>query len=211
MDQATTTKFKLFHLFLLASFFAVLLWSVINPVNRIIWLLEVAPVIAILFGVLITYRRFELSALAYFLIWLVCILILLGAHYTYDKVPVFNWLKTSLNLSRNHFDRLIHFTDGFVGALVIREILLRRFKMFSDKQIVLIITGIILAGSAAYELLEWGIAAVGGRLGQDYLGMQGDIWDTQWDMFVCLCGAVLALVGLSRLQERYLLENHRII
>jgi putative membrane protein len=192
------------HLSLLTSFLALLVWSVIKPHDLFTWFLETVPAMIALVILIATYRRFRLSNLAYVLIWIHAIILLVGGHYTYADVPLFNWIRDTFHLSRNHYDRVGHFAQGFVPAIIAREVLLRKSPLKRGKLLTLIVISICLAISAMYELIEFGVSMATGSAGDAFLGTQGDVWDTQRDMLMCLIGAVTALVTLSGLHNRSL-------
>ena len=172
--------------------------SLVRPHDLLTWLLEAAPVLIALPVLVATYRRFPLTPLAYRLIALHAVILLVGAHYSYAEVPLGFWARDALGLARNHYDRLGHFAQGFVPAIVAREILLRRTPLRSGAWLFVLVTCVALAISAAYELVEW-IAAVALGSGADaFLGTQGDPWDTQEDMACALTGAALAQLLLTR-------------
>lgn len=183
---------------LLALTLALLVWSGINPKERITWWLEVSPAIAAAILLLCTYRRFPLTPLAYVLIFLHAALLIVGGHYTYAEVPVGLWVKDWLGLERNHYDRLGHFIQGLVPAIVAREVLLRCTPLRPGWWLVWIIVSMCTGISALYELIEWAVAEIDSAGSQDFLGTQGDIWDTQKDMALCAVGAIVALFTLSR-------------
>jgi len=192
------------HIFLLASLAAVFVWSVAGCYDFVIWVLEAAPVVigvAVLLGV---YRRFKLTSLAYVLIWLHAIVLLVGAHYTYARMPVFNWIRDAFELSRNHYDRLGHIFQGFVPAIVAREVLLRKSPLKKGGWLFAIVLAFCLAISAVYELFEWLVVVISRDPTCSFLSTQGDKWDTQKDMALCLIGAVGSLLILSRLHNRAL-------
>ena len=188
---------KNLHVALLASFLVILAWSVIRPKDLFTWFLQSFP--AMLGAVILcaTYRRFELTTLVYVLIWLHAIILVVGGHYTYAEVPLGDWARDALHLSRNHYDRLGHFAQGFVPAMIAREFLLRKSPLTRGKLLAYIIVSICLAISAAYELLEFGVSVLTGSAGDAFLGTQGDIWDTQKDMTMALIGSITALLTLS--------------
>jgi len=195
---------KRLHLVLLVSLAAVLVWSVVKPFDFFTWVLEaLIPVVGVLV-LLFTYRKFRLTNLAYVLIWIHAIILLVGAHYTYSRMPAFNWLRDTFELSRNHYDRFGHIAQGFIPAILARELLLRTSPLERGKWLSFIIVCICLAISAFYELLEWWVATVTGTAADLFLALQGDIWDTQKDMALCLLGAVVALVALGRMHDRAL-------
>ena len=188
----------------LAIFLAVLSWSAIAPFDRLTWVLEVAPALIGVVVLAATVTRFPLTTLAYWLILVHAVILMIGGHYTYAEVPLFNWLRDTLALSRNHYDRVGHLAQGFVPAIIAREILLRRSPLRPGKWLFFIVTSICLAISACYEFLEWWAALAMGGDANAFLGLQGDIWDTQTDMFLAMIGAILAQLLLRRLHDRQL-------
>ncbi len=180
----------------------VFIWSGIGPRDRFTWYLEVFPAALAVPLLIFTYRRFPLSSMAYVLIGLHVVILLVGGHYTYARVPLFDWIRDVFGLARNHYDRVGHFAQGFVPAIVAREILLRRSPLRPGRWLFAIVVSICLAISAMYELFEYGVAVATGSAAEAFLGSQGDPWDTQNDMLQCLMGAVTALVVLSRWHDR---------
>lgn len=188
----------------LVIYFAALLWSAILPKDAFIWWLEVIPAL-LGFGVLaLTYRRFHLTRLAYLLILGHCVILMVGGHYTYAEVPLFDWLRQAFALERNPYDKLGHFAQGFVPAIVAREILLRKAVVHGRGWLFYIVVSICLAISAFYELIEWWVAIFSGTSAEAFLGTQGDVWDTQSDMAFALAGAMLALVLFGKVHDRQL-------
>lgn len=169
----------------------------IQPKDLFTWFLEVLPALIGLAVLVFTYRRFRLTDLVYVLLLLHGVILMIGGHYTYAEMPVFNWLRDTLHLERNYYDRLGHFAQGFIPALVVREILLRNLVLRRRKWLSPLVVSICLAISALYELLEWGVAELTGTAAEAFLGTQGDVWDTQWDMFMALWGAS----GLGLLEQ----------
>jgi putative membrane protein len=168
------------------------------------WLLEVAPILVIAPILVLTARRFPLTPLVYRLLFVHALILMLGGHYTYAKVPLGFWAQDAFGLARNHYDRLGHFAQGFVPAMLAREVLLRRSPLVRGKWLAFLVVCVCLAFSAAYELIEWLAAIIGGSSAESFLGTQGDVWDTQWDMFMALVGAGSALLCLSRVHDRQL-------
>ena len=189
---------------LLLSTLVVLAWSGYLPKDRFTWFLEVAPVLIALPLLLATYRAFPLTPLAYTLLALHGLILMIGGHYTYAEMPLFNWLRDAFELSRNHYDRLGHLAQGFVPAIVAREILLRRSPLQVGKWLFFLVTCVCLAISAGYELIEWRVAVSSGDQAVAFLATQGDVWDTQWDMFFALLGALSSQLLLSRWHDRQL-------
>ena len=166
------------------------------------WVLEVFPIFLALPLLVATAKRFPLTPLAYRLLFVHALILMIGGHYTYAKVPLGFWVQDALHLGRNHYDRLGHFAQGFVPAIVAREVLLRRSPLRPGKWLFFLVTCVCLAISASYEQIEWLAAILGGSSADAFLGTQGDVWDTQWDMFTALVGALSALVLLSRVHDR---------
>jgi len=192
------------HLALLATVIAVILWSSWRPYDRFTWWLEVTPGLAGLAILLTTYRRFRFTTLCYILIALHICVLCVGGHYTYARVPLFDWLRPIFAWQRNNYDRLGHLMQGFVPAMIAREILVRFEILNRKKWLPFLVLSICLAISALYELAEWWTALASGAAADDFLGSQGDVWDTQSDMCLALIGAVTALLLLSALHDRAL-------
>ena len=189
---------------LLALTLVILLWSNIGPKDRLTWFLEVAPVLIAL--PLLTYTRysFPLTPLLYVLIFIHAVILMIGGHYTYAEVPAGFWFQDLFDLQRNHFDRLGHFAQGFIPAILAREILLRTTTLIPGKMLFFIVTSICLAFSAFYEMIEWWAALLYGGSAEAFLATQGDVWDTQWDMFMALIGAISAQLLLGSIHDRQL-------
>jgi len=187
-------------------FLIVLIWSGINPKDYLIWALEVAPAV-IGFAVLALSRRhFPLTPLLYALILVHCIVLIVGGHYTYAEVPLFDSIKPFFGFERNNYDKVGHFLQGFVPALIAREILIRKTVMESVYWRNFLIVCFCLAFSAFYELIEWAVAVISGTGAEAFLGTQGYVWDTQSDMAFALFGAILALALLGRMHDRQILN-----
>jgi putative membrane protein len=178
--------------------------SGIGVKDRYTWFLEVAPILVALPVLVLTARRFPLTPLAYRLIVLHAIVLMVGGHYTYAEVPLGFWIRDLFGFSRNHYDRLGHFLQGFVPAILVREVLRRKTSLPPGGWLFFLTTSVCLAISAAYEFVEWGTALLSGSAAMAFLGTQGDVWDTQWDMFLALIGALTAQILLSRIHERQL-------
>ena len=191
-------------LILLVAGVALLLLSGIGPRDRFTWWLEVAPVLIGVPILVATYRRFPLTPLLYRLLFLHAGILMVGGHYSYAEVPLGFWVRDVFGFTRNHYDRLGHLAQGFVPATLAREILLRRTPLRPGGWLFVLVMAVCLAVSALYELLEWGAALATGEAAAAFLGTQGDPWDTQWDMFLALVGAVSAQLLLSRLHDRQL-------
>ena len=191
-------------LLLLAVVAGALVVSAIGPTDRLTWWLEVAPVLIAAPVLMLTARRFPLTKLLYVLIAVHALILILGGHYTYAQVPLGYWAQDLFDLARNPYDRLGHFAQGFVPAMIAREILLRSSPLNRGGWLFFIVCCICLAVSACYEFIEWWTAIIGGGAAEAFLGMQGDVWDTQWDMFLALCGAITAQLTLARVHDRTL-------
>jgi len=193
----------------LILFSSTLIWSSIQPSDRLTWLLEVLPAIIAVLVLAYTYRPFPLTPLSYALILCHCIILMIGGHYTYAEVPLFNDLAHALNSTRNNYDKLGHFAQGFVPALVAREVFIRLKVVKNSRWMTVFIISFCLAFSAFYELIEWWVALLADSNAQAFLGTQGDIWDTQSDMAWALVGAISALVLLSRIHDQQLSSLNR--
>ncbi|MGH3899072.1 MAG: DUF2238 domain-containing protein [Pseudonocardiaceae bacterium] len=181
-----------------------LVWSGIAPVSRLTWLMEVGWVLIGLPVVLWEWRRFPLTRLLCWLLVLHAFVLLYGGHYTYAETPPGDWFRDTFALSRNHYDRLGHVVQGFVPAILIREILLRRTPLRPGGWVFILVSSVCLAFSAFFEFLEWWSALALGSAADAFLATQGDVWDTQWDMFLCLIGAILAQLLFSRMHDHQL-------
>lgn len=193
-----------YRLILLVIVGAALLVSGIEPYDRTTWWLEVFPVLIGIPLLLATARRFPLTTLTYTLLAIHALILILGGHYTYARVPPGFWIQEAFGLARNHYDRLGHFAQGFVPAILAREVLLRTSPLTRGKWLFVLVTAICLAFSACYELFEWWAALAGGEAADAFLGTQGDVWDTQWDMFLALAGALSAQWSLGRAHDQSL-------
>jgi len=193
-------------LILLALGAIALVVSGIQPHDRTTWWLEVMPILLGAPILVATYRRFRLTPLAYRLIFLHALILMLGGHYTYAQVPLGFWAQKALNLSRNHYDRLGHLAQGFIPAILAREVLLRCSPLVRGKWLFFLVTCVCLSLSACYELGEWFAALAFGQAADAFHGTQGDVWDTQWDMLLAALGAMAAQVALGRVHDRALGE-----
>jgi putative membrane protein len=183
---------------------AALIVSGIHPYDRTTWWLEIFPILIAAPVLVLTARRFPLTTLTYTLLAIHAIILMVGGHYTYARVPIGFWVQQLFGLARNDYDRLGHFAQGFIPAILIREILLRTSPLRPGRWLFVIVTAMCLAVSACYEFFEWGAAVAGGHAADAFLGTQGDVWDTQWDMFCALIGAIVAQLTLSRIHDRSL-------
>jgi putative membrane protein len=199
-----TTASRNESLFLLAVVGFALAVSGWKPFDQLTWFLEIFPVLIAIPLLWITRANFPLTRLLYWLIAFHALVLILGGHYTYARVPLGNWLQETFELSRNHYDRLGHLTQGFVPAMIAREVLLRRSPLRPGKWLFFIVICICTWISVVYEFIEWITAVIAEGASMEFLGIQGDVWDTHWDMLLCMIGAISALLLLSRVQDRQL-------
>jgi len=183
-------------------FFLALGWSAWEPHDYPTWWLEVAPAIIVLVVLVLTRQRFPLTSLAYLLILVHALILMLGGHYTYAEVPLGDWVRDWVGGDRNNYDKLGHFAQGFIPAIVIREILVRNDVIARKGWLAFIVISICLAISAFYELIEWWVALLSAEAADSFLGTQGYVWDTQSDMLFALVGASLAIALLGKLHDR---------
>lgn len=195
---------SLFLKIILGLTVVVFVWSGIKPHDYFTWFLEVVPAL-IAFAILyFTRHKFRFSNFIYILICFHAIILMVGGHTTYAEMPLFNWLRDTFDLERNYYDRLGHFAQGFVPALVANEIILRKKIIIQRGWRIFFIIFTILGLSAFYEFFEWWMALATGDSATAFLGTQGDVWDTQWDMFMCFSGSIIAMAGFSKFQEKQL-------
>jgi putative membrane protein len=180
---------------------SVLIWSGMAPKDQFTWFLEVVPALVGLVVLALTYRSFRLTTLLYWLILLHCIILMVGGHYTYAEVPLFDSLKTLMGSERNNFDKVGHFVQGFVPALIAREIMIRKHVVNGRGWLNFLVVCFCLALSAFYELIEWWVAVTTGEGAEAFLGTQGYVWDTQSDMGMALLGAIMAVVTMAKLHD----------
>ena len=185
-------------------FLAVLIWSGIAPKDGITWALEVFPAVAGAAVLWMTRAKFPLTTLVYVLILIHCIILMIGGHYTYAEVPLGDWLRDAMDGSRNNYDKLGHFVQGFVPAMIARELVIRLKVFNSDAWRNFFIVSFCLGFSAFYELIEWWVALMSEEAADSFLGTQGYIWDTQSDMGLALVGAIVALLSLAKLHDKQL-------
>jgi len=188
----------------LAIFFIALVASGIKPLDYFTWFLEIVPAFIALVILATTYKKFQFSNFIYGLILFHSIVLMIGGHWTYAEVPLGYWIKEMFNFSRNHYDRFGHLMQGFVPTMVARELIIRRNIVPDRKWMNFFIVFTILGFSACYEFFEWGMSILTGEAADAFLGTQGDIWDTQWDMFMCFVGSILALLTMSSLHDKLL-------
>ncbi len=190
-----------------AIFGAVLVWSAINPHDYPTWILEVAPAVIGAAVIWMTRASFPLTSLTLVLVLIHCIILMVGGHYTYAEVPLFDWIGAALDHTRNNYDKLGHFVQGFVPAIVAREIVIRKEVFTSHSWRNFFIVCFCLGFSAFYELIEWWVALLSDEAADSFLGTQGYLWDTQSDMAWALSGAILALLLLGKWHDRQLEAN----
>jgi putative membrane protein len=190
--------------FLLALVGGVLAWSALAPTDRLTWFMEVIWVLVGVPLLIALRRRFPLTRLLLWLIAIHCVILIYGGKYTYAETPLGDWVRTAFDLARNHYDRLGHFAQGFIPAILARELLLRLTPLRPGAWLFYLVCCVALSFSAFFEFIEWWAALVMGGDADAYLATQGDVWDTQWDMFLALCGAILAQALLTRLHDRQL-------
>lgn len=181
-----------------------LAWSGLDPYDRTTWWLEIFPILIGAPVLVATHRRFPLTPLLYTLLAIHAVILMVGGHYTYARVPLGFWAEEVFGFARNHYDRLGHFAQGFIPAILAREILLRTSPLRPGKWLFVLVAAVCLAFSACYEFFEWAAAITGGESADAFLGTQGDVWDTQWDMFLALIGALVSQLVLSRVHDRAL-------
>jgi putative membrane protein len=191
-----------YELGLLVSLALLLVWSGIHPHDRFTWILEVFPILLGVPALILLYPTLRLTPLVYTLIWIHSLILLLGGHYTYAQVPLGFWMEDWFGFSRNHYDRIGHLAQGFIPAMLAREIFVRRSPLKGSRWLPFLVGCFCLAFSAFYELIEFWTALATGSAATDFLGTQGDPWDTQWDMMLALIGSIASLLLLSRWQDR---------
>ena len=200
-----TRKYLNTHLVLLFIVTIIFIWSMVKPTSYLDWLAEVSPAVVIVILVIVTYNKFRFTTFSYIIIALLSILTFIGGHYTYSEVPLFNWIKEEFHLHRNHYDRFGHFFKG-LGVIVVREILLSFTPLKKSTWLSIISVSMVLAVAALYEIIEWLSTKIskGSQASKDFLGMQGDQWDAQWDMSLAFIGAILSLIIFSKVHDKYL-------
>lgn len=194
---------------MLVVFFGTLIWSIINPKEGFTCFLEIIPAII---GVLIltfTFKKFRFTDFTYFLILIHCIILFVGGHYTYAEVPLFDYIREIFHQSRNNYDKVGHFAQGLVPAMIIRELFIRKNVISNPSFFNFIIVSICLAISAAYEWIEWWVSLATGDGGDAFLGTQGYVWDTQSDMLFATIGAIIGLILFSKIQDSQLAERKK--
>ena len=194
------------HLFLLVSLFGVLVWSAVKPHDYFTWFLEVLPALLVVGILAFYYNRFRFTNLVYVIVWFHCIVLMVGGKYTYAEMPLFDYFKEVFGWTRNNYDKVGHFMQGFSPVLVVREFFIRKNIVNGRGWTYFLSVCIALAFSAFYEFIEWWVAAATGDSAEAFLGTQGYQWDTQTDMFVCMIGAILSLLFLSRWEDKQMDE-----
>jgi len=195
---------KRYPIALLLLIVLLLALSGVTPYDRTTWWLEICPILIGAPILVATYRRFPLTPLLYTLLAVHALILMVGGHYTYARVPLGFWAQDIFGFARNHYDRLGHFAQGFIPAILVREVLLRTSPLRPGRWLFALVTAVCLAFSACYEFVEWWTALAGGESAEAFLGTQGDVWDTQWDMFFALLGAIIAQLILSKVHDRAL-------
>lgn len=187
---------------MLVVFFGTLIWSVINPKEGFTCFLEIIPAIIGVILLVLTFKKFRFTDFTYFLILVHCIILFVGGHYTYAEVPLFDTIREIFHQSRNNYDKVGHFAQGLVPAMIIRELFIRKKVIGNRSFFNFIIVSICLAISATYEWIEWWVSLATGDGGNAFLGTQGDVWDTQSDMLFATIGAIVGLILFSKIQDR---------
>lgn len=201
--------YRKFDVGLLLLVVTVFIWSVIKPGQYSIWISEVLPALVVIIMAIVLYKKFRLTRLSYLIIAILSVATFIGGHYTYTKVPLFDWIRAYFDLERNHYDRFGHFLKGLI-TIVIREVLIRKTPLTKNSWLFAISLSFSLAIGALYEILEWLSVSINKKFGretEDFLGMQGDIWDAQWDMALLLLGSILALLTLSKMHDKIMLRD----
>jgi putative membrane protein len=199
-------KRERYLIFLSAIYFAVLIWSVINPKDYFTWVLEVTPGVIGFIILAATYRKFRFTNLLYALMMMHCCILFVGGHYTYAEVPLFDWIKEMVHGTRNNYDKVGHFAQGFVPALIARELFLRLKVVNGKAWTGFFCVCVALSISALYEFIEWWTALLSGESAEAFLGTQGYVWDTQSDMLYAFIGSLVAIIFLSRYHDARLKE-----
>jgi len=187
---------------LVALFFVGLIGSAINPHDYFTWILEVFPAIIGFVILLLTFRQFSFTYLTYCFILIHCWILFIGGHYTYAQVPLFNWVRDVFHQTRNNYDKLGHFAQGFIPAMIVREVYIRQNIIQKKTWTPFLTVVVCMAISMCYEFLEWFVSVASGSSGDSFLGTQGDVWDTQSDMLFATIGAICMVVFMSKIQDR---------
>lgn len=197
------------YLILLTILGIVFFWSAFAPLERFTWWLEIFPILIALPILFLSYQNLQFTHLAYVLMLVHAIILMIGGHYTYAEVPLFNWLRDTFELSRNYYDRVGHFAQGFVPAIIVREILIKKSPLVLGQWLFFIVCSICLSISVIYEFIEWWTAVFEGGAAEAFLGTQGDVWDTQWDMLCALIGSVISQLLLAKIHDKQILDIQR--
>ncbi len=208
--MAETKSLSKYHILLLAGLFGVLVWSAIKPHDYFTWFLEVLPALIAVAILAFFYQRFRFTDLVYTVVWFHCIVLMVGAKYTYAEVPLFDYIGELFGWTRNNYDKVGHFMQGFSPALIAREVFIRQNVVNGDWWLWFMAVAVPLAFSAFYEFVEWWVAVATGDSAEAFLGTQGYQWDTQTDMFMCLLGSLASLLIFSHWQNRQMNEQGRI-
>jgi putative membrane protein len=195
-------KKKLKYWILISLFFIGLIWSGINPHDYFTWILEVFPGILGFMALVLTYRQFKFTYLTYALILVHCYILFVGGHYTYAEVPLFDWIKEVFHQSRNNYDKVGHFAQGFVPAMIIRELFVRKEIVRKGLWMGFLTVCVCISISVMYEFLEWFVAIASGQSAEAFLGTQGYVWDTQSDMLFATIGAICMVIFISKIQDK---------
>jgi putative membrane protein len=190
------------YIFLIILFISTFSLSAINPKDYFTWTLEVFPAVIGFILLIFTFKKFQFTYLTYVFILIHCIILFVGGHYTYAEVPLFDWIKDIFHQDRNNYDKIGHFAQGFVPAMITREILIRKNIVSSNNWLSVFTVSICMSISVLYEFLEWGVALGTGESADAFLGSQGDVWDTQADMLYATIGAVCMILLLGKIQRR---------
>lgn len=190
------------HVVLIILFLAGLIVSAINPHDYFTWILEVFPAIIGFIVLLFTYKRFRFSYFTYLAILLHCYILFIGGHYTYAEVPAFNWIRDTFHQTRNNYDKVGHFTQGFVPAIIARELFIRCNVILKRGWVAFLTVCVCMSISVTYEFIEWFVSVTSGSSGDSFLGTQGDIWDTQSDMLFATIGAICMVALFAKIQDK---------
>jgi putative membrane protein len=197
-------------LILTGIFLAGIIWSGIRPHDYFTWFLEVLPAVIGFIILFATYRKFKFTDLTYVFILIHCYILFIGGHYTYAEVPFFDWVKEVLHQSRNNYDKVGHFAQGFIPAMIIREMFIRQEIVRKGSWLSFLTVCVCLSISAVYEFIEWFVAVMSGESADSFLGTQGYVWDTQSDMLYAMIGSICMIIFMSRIQNRQI-ENLKTI
>jgi len=203
--KGTKQKTNILAILWVVLFFIFFAWSAIEPYDPVIWALEVLPAALGIIILAATWNKFRLTPITYWLILLHAIILMIGGHYTYEKVAFFEWLKNYFGFARNNYDKVGHFMQGFVPAIIAREILIRKTPLKKGGWLFTMVICVCLAVSALYEILEWVVAVTMGEAANAFLATQGYVWDTQSDMAWALIGSIIAQIFLSKTHDNQLL------